>query len=328
MTAYRGKLHVAVMGGIGDVILSYALLDALERRYGRFRFYTNQPDTYRFYSEREADGDCADFVKLDQSDAPTCLVGIDTFSLVINRSKDARFQKLLDLNTKFIVEHQLQSYVEDRPFKDGIAADFMGGKGFTRSSLSAAMLGFHDLRFVRRRPKPLRTWLRRYVTIHDGFGTYHADNGATGCTKTWPRERWEELVGLLKAKYPDHAIVQLGHPSTARHVPGVDHSFIGTFSIADTFRILAHSKLHIDGDSGLTHAATSFGVPTVALFGPTPGGYFGYPQNVNLQSNACRPCYWSNDTWLERCPRGFRAPICMTTITPYQVLAGAEALIG
>ena len=51
---------------------------------------------------------------------------------------------------------------------------------------------------------------------------------------------------------------------------------------------------------------------SVVMFGPTPVGVFGYPQNINLEPVHCKACWFSTETWLVECPRHTSGPQCMS----------------
>ncbi|MEF8700396.1 MAG: glycosyltransferase family 9 protein [Candidatus Accumulibacter sp. UW20] len=155
---------------------------------------------------------------------------------------------------------------------------------------------------------------RRWMTVHDGFDTgSHIRPGEA--VKCWPLAHWTELIRRLKAAHPALRIVQIGGASS-RSIPGVDDCLIGTLRLGEALWLLKGSLLHIDGESGLVHAAHGLATPAVVLFGPTAAGFFAYPGNTNLDAKVCVPCWWSTPDWLGRCPRGLAEPVCMSAISP------------
>ena len=159
-----------------------------------------------------------------------------------------------------------------------------------------------------------------YITIHDGFDIHNSSIVSGRATKTWKWEHWNTLVRGLKLHRPDIDIIQLGS-STSRLIDGVDISLVNKTSIKEAFDVLSKSRLHIDGDSGLVHAATRLGVPCVVLWGPTPARFYGYEQNINIVSDVCpRACYGVKENWNDKCPIGYMSPECMDQISPEEVL--------
>ena len=159
-----------------------------------------------------------------------------------------------------------------------------------------------------------------YLTIHDGYDVQYHARVSGSSTKQWPISYWNELVRLIKEQYPQIKLTQVGS-KTGREITGVDECKLNQTTITECFNILRGSSLHIDGDSGLVHAATRMNTPCVVIFGPTPDYFYSYPQNINLRSSRCKEaCYWTKPEWMNKCPIGFSYPKCMSDITPDQVM--------
>lgn len=99
----------------------------------------------------------------------------------------------------------------------------------------------------------LPSFPRPYAVIHPF---------ASAAEKCWPAERFLELAGTLDAEP-----VFIGGP-------GDDLSLFAKYacaqgSLKETKRLLAGASLFIGNDSGPAHMAAAFGVPVVALFGPS-----------------------------------------------------------
>ncbi|HEX4085569.1 MAG TPA: glycosyltransferase family 9 protein [Chthoniobacteraceae bacterium] len=106
--------------------------------------------------------------------------------------------------------------------------------------------------------------------------------------KTWPADRWERLVPLLRS---DFDMVQLGDQTELR-LEGV-RSFGGQLSFRESMAVLSHARAHVGPDSFLMHAANGLGVPSVILFGGSrTAANLGYAGNINLYvPMPCGPCY-------------------------------------
>jgi SAM-dependent methyltransferase len=164
-----------------------------------------------------------------------------------------------------------------------------------------------------------------WITVHDGFDT-SARVRPGQSVKCWPIEHWSKLVHCLKAERPAVRIVQIGGTSS-RAIPGVDECLIGRIRFGEALWLLQGAQLHIDGESGLVHAAHALGTRSVVLFGPTDPAFFGYAGNINLSSDVCAPCWWSTPDWMTHCPRGLPQPACMSAITPASVKDAALACL-
>lgn len=156
-----------------------------------------------------------------------------------------------------------------------------------------------------------------WITVHDGFDT-SAQIGPGQAVKCWPLAYWAELVRSLKAARPELRVVQIGGASS-RPIAGVDECLIGNLRLGEALWLVQGAELHIDGESGLVHAAYALGTPSVVLFGPTDAAFFGYSANSNLDAGVCAPCWWSTPDWMARCPRGLAQPACMAAITAASV---------
>jgi hypothetical protein len=66
--------------------------------------------------------------------------------------------------------------------------------------------------------------------------------------------------------------------------------------------------------------AACLGTRSCVLFGPTDADYFGYPQNINMRPGCCGGCWWTTDSWMDQCPRGFASAPCMDSIPPEDVV--------
>ncbi len=301
-------------GGIGDVIVSIGIFNKLKERVPNLEAVTYHPHVYKFFQ-----GELSDTPN-PNNPCENVHFYMNHFGMLVNPHPD-----LLDfkrVNQEFIDHHKLQHYVNLHPLKDGISADIMGDKGFNRETLPAAMFGLSNVPFVRSRPESLGWFKEKYITVHDGFGAPLTLN-ISRATKTWDITHWNYLVTKIKEQYPEYKIIQIGG-ELSRRIKACDYRFLDSFSIDESFKILAHSSLHIDTDSGLVHAAHAFGVKSVVMFGSTPANYFGYKENINIQSPICKPCWWSTDTWVQECPRGYKVPSCMNAIFPDKVFSAVQ----
>ena len=74
--------------------------------------------------------------------------------------------------------------------------------------------------------------------------------------------------------------------------------------IRATAAVIAGAQLHVDIEGGLVYVARAGGTRSVVFFGPTPVATFGFPDNVNVCMERCRPCWWSREGWGAECPKG------------------------
>ena len=213
------------------------------------------------------------------------------------------------------VRKPIERYIVNHPNFDGAFADLAIKTGHKRYTYLHHMAGIDyggnkcPLSPLGEVPAEIRG--RPYLTIHDGWDNkFDFRMSVERPTKTLPSETWESFVMDFKALHKDILIVQIGG-AAGKKIPGVDFCFKGTLQLSESLAILSSSLLHVDTESGLVHIAASLGVRSVVLFGPTNIQWFGYPENVNVPPQLCGNCWWSTETWMEKCPANHAKPVCM-----------------
>ena len=97
--------------------------------------------------------------------------------------------------------------------------------------------------------------------------------------KEWRQQRFAELVRRLTGpdgRFAGHRLAVFGGPGERERAGPVIEALppervvdlVGRTDPALAAACLAHARLHVGLDSGLTHLAAAAGVPTLALFGP------------------------------------------------------------
>ncbi len=153
--------------------------------------------------------------------------------------------------------------------------------------------------------------------------------------KAWPYPRWS-AVGQLLCDELGARVVLTGAAGERRIANAIAAKIraprglepivaAGETSVGMLAALLQRTALFLSIDTGTMHIATALRVPTVALFGPTDPGHHGpygaAGQTVVLRSGApCSPCK-------KPVRKACRANVCMTDITPEQVVAAGRALL-
>ena len=127
-------------------------------------------------------------------------------------------------------------------------------------------------------------------------------------TKTWQKEKFAELILLLKEKYGLSAVLVGGEDTQEyngeiiRNLKKKDRGkdidlldLTGKIGLGDLCSVIKEASLFVGIDSGVMHMASCLDIPVVGLFGPTDPFYVG-PQNkksivVREDSMECVPCY-------------------------------------
>lgn len=159
--------------------------------------------------------------------------------------------------------------------------------------------------------------------------------GATHATKRWPAERFAELADRLAAAEPTTRFVLIGGEGdratldtirAATEAAIIDPFDVAALDVPALARALASLDLLISVDTGPAHLAAAFGVPVVAIFGPTSTvrwGPRGSAHRIASLRLDCSPC---SNMGGERCPRPDRAHACLHDLTVDQVLAAVKEL--
>jgi ADP-heptose:LPS heptosyltransferase len=165
----------------------------------------------------------------------------------------------------------------------------------------------------------------RVVTVNNS-GAYCED-----MTKSWTDTGWSKVVQHLKQR--GVYVVQIG-TGKERPIPGVSERFVG--SLHETVAIMKRSMFHVGIEGGFVHLGKALGHRSVVMFGPTPVPTFGYPENINLRSSFCSPCWWGSDwktlDWNKTCRLTGRhvseqTPQCMSALSPAVVIEAVDKLL-
>lgn len=249
---------------------------------------------------------------------------IGTNAEMLLRPQSRRLARCLEATAAHAEQHR--RLVDDLPYSTGDLARravYSNQRRATYLHFQANVAYGGDALLLPRAPDVLARYGlgdRSFVSIHNGFDPAFVTS--TGrATKCFPA--FDSVVRHLKRLRPDIHVVQLG-TSTSTPVAGVDTSLIGRTTLPEIASVISASRLHIDNDSGLVHIAASVGTPALAVFGPTDADYFAYPGHLTARASFCGGCWWTTESWMDQCPRGFPEAKCMTSHDP-QLLARAVA---
>ncbi|MGD2150111.1 MAG: glycosyltransferase family 9 protein [Desulfobacterales bacterium] len=153
-------------------------------------------------------------------------------------------------------------------------------------------------------------------------------------TKTWQKEKFAQLILLLKEKYGLYSVLVGGADNKTENnkiieileqkKPGKDVDILdltGKVDLACLCSVIKEATLFVGIDSGVMHMASSLNIPVVGLFGPTDPFYVG-PQNkksivVREESMECVPCYLKNCKHRD----------CMKNLSVSKVFDGCKELL-
>jgi ADP-heptose:LPS heptosyltransferase len=115
-------------------------------------------------------------------------------------------------------------------------------------------------------------------------------------SKTWPLERYRELVSRLARDRVAPVVVHAGpgeeHQVAAFRAPGSGAGVVSGLPLEEALALFKRARLLVTGDTGPMHCGAAVGTPVVALFGPTwpeRTGPWGPGHRVVQRSRAARP---------------------------------------
>lgn len=321
--------------GIGDLIIRKKFVNAVGEISDKIQIDIYAPLSREVFEAFYADCDfvnsyiqdggskyAANCNKYDIALQPSYIVGIDGIELDRIANKSERVADVFRKAQKSIYEYGLRPNPEYQKRIHYERSKFTGYNCITAFNYTG-ICNISDMiveiplntRFLKDFNK---LDLGKYITINYGNDFIRGNDGTNRIvSKQWPFIYFEKLTGLIKEQYPGLNIVQLGIKGVDK-IKGADYYILGEH-IEIVKYVLKNSILHIDIEGGLVHIATQLGTKCVVLFGPTPVFYFGYPENINIVSEACDYCLSLYDDQY-RCAKGYDRPECMFSITPEYVM--------
>ena len=152
--------------------------------------------------------------------------------------------------------------------------------------------------------------------------------------KCWDKENFVRLIERVGEVHPRARVVMFSGPSDVattdyivRHV-GLRVTVVAQPNLRPALAVLKQCRLFVSNDSAIMHLAAAFGVPVVALFGPTDWRHlhpWGVPHAVVRKGLPCMPCFTYSSRPL-RCVAGLDYA-CMREITVDEVLEAMRHLL-
>jgi ADP-heptose:LPS heptosyltransferase len=159
--------------------------------------------------------------------------------------------------------------------------------------------------------------------------------------RRWPADQYAELATNLLADYPDAALLITGAPgerleaealanrlnqNAAESAPNRVISIAGFTKLAELPALYTLASLMVTNDSGPSHFAAPFHLPSVVLYGPETKALYGAlnPNAILLfKGLACSPCVSPSNQRKSPCQDNQ----CMKQITVAEVLQAVHTLL-
>lgn len=158
--------------------------------------------------------------------------------------------------------------------------------------------------------------------------------------RRYPIHLFQALITELHQSRPGLTFYFTGSPQEANYVNQLvqslttmhiaAHGVAGEWTIQDLAAELSTASLFITGDSGPLHLAVHLHTPTMAIWGPTQPGQFGYEKkeamiNVTL-SLSCSPCFHHPQSRVAAFCAGRIS--CLADLQPSSIVRHALLLMG
>lgn len=258
-------LFIHKNGGIGDVLLSTAIIKALRRTHHRKIFLeTLFPELLQNNPDIVFSFDAENRVRLTRK--LYMFKGGWYLAKYMNRAGDKLFRS---------IHYQFPSH--NRHIIDGMADD-AGVTLLPEERRPWLYLTADEIH--------AQLWAHNCIVVQSSSSHYHTPN------KSWPVERMQHVVNQLNAA--GYKIVQLGANNDvplddARHMQG-------SCSLRASGAILANAQLFIGLEGGLMHLARAVETPAVIVYTEyTRPEETGYPENINLRDPLAKSGCWRRE---------------------------------
>lgn len=327
------NIAVCLYGGIGDMLINANFIYLLRQKIGyngiRIDVYTDRDnDTLNSIFDGTGLVNNVYTFALPKNSAYDLSMALSRIPL-LKKTKPKRILfacpelfEFLQLWEKDNVEKY--RFIDFRPCLDGVLNKYLLLKGYKRWNQFDVD---HKLGMTEQFPFklainiPEKEYLQelkvpaRFITIHRGVDSLIAANSV----KQWPQEYYNELIKMIRKKYPDMYIIQLGDSKNrCPEFDGINLNLTGKTNFEQLKVLLKYSALHIDSEGGMVHLRHALnGGKSVVLFGPTDPKIYGYTENINLVGHGCPGgCEWVNSYWQTSCSLYTEFPSCQYSLTP------------
>lgn len=325
-----------LQGGLGDILIAINYLVQLKTKFEKkIVFYATLPDEMKSAKKFIDDSGCiklADATLLNKS----WLLNIDLCRIPYVRAVD--FEKLKKISEPLYewareisdFNNKYPEYLKPGTVNDYLLTKFTQKVGRNRLS-QADVNNFINVKDVFKlkvsdEQKILKDYgfnKCQYITLQCGTGVYSGD---VISTREWPIDKFNELIKLIRQKYPNIKIIQIGSAKDLRMNADVD--LCGVTNFDEFLVILKNAALHIGGESGCVHMRHFMcAKPSVVLFGPTNKDFYGYSENLNISSEICQGCEWLHSAWQKHCCISGNKPVCMMKLKPEFVFKQLTTLL-
>ena len=328
------RVALAEGGGLGDALLDTQLLKTiseLNTKNIKIDFYCRSYklfDIYPFIDNAYPYSESIDKAKYD-------LILIGHRFMIIHHMCDDKVKEYSPIlfeyccDSRKLIEHDLSNNLNDNIISQ--YALLKGKNRIEQCNINDILpMDRYSSKYMSINPKELSVLKKynllgkKYIVLNREVDGKYDNNHP----KLWSLEKYNRLVKLIKQKYPDILIVQMGTSNSFGKLSLIDVDLVEKTNLEQCKIVLKYSLLLFASEGGLVHLKNFLYGKSVVIFGPTIPEIFGYEENINIRSNACpHTCEWVTDQWAEKCILGYQDPVCTRSIELTDVYEAIEKLL-
>jgi ADP-heptose:LPS heptosyltransferase len=294
-TTFEKVLVHKTSGGLGDVFYCIPALYLLKKVYNEVAFAV-EPRLVSFFKKN--------------------LEGITLIDETISKAFEKDYDKVIELGNYpaymggFKLPHAIKYTMHDKLGQHAIA-HYIDAVAKTHINLNGAV----KFPYFKRKPD----FDNPYYTVHAGAGVLR---------KTWAVENFAAIISKLHERYPHlkcKIIIGPGDPNPAFFLNDKSHVELITGDIEAVGEVFSAALFHIGNDSGISHIADAYNVPSVGIYGPTgPGAWGNFSEQHEIIWGKTGACDLKCDyEVLTRCENR----VCLSSINPGRVLGAVYKLL-
>ena len=336
-------LHLAFLlrGGIGDVVLNLAWMDALVELSAcpcSVDIYTNTPESCM----KPLCFSCPYVGKIHTLKEN---MDVSSFDAVFDVMQNPQLKSycgerlhrlsppLLDYARSLLAFQSSHSafYLDECQAMGLHYAEVMGNFRRGQADFNGA-LNLKDSAFTL---LPRLSWeeLARRFHLRPGYITLQREAGALSTSlKLWDAAKYTALLEALRRQRPSLPVVLLGREKNFPVPAGMEDQVTdlrGRTDFDEFMALVRHARLHIGCEGVVPHMRHYLrGGPSLVLFGPSCARMLGYPENEALSGTECpNGCEGILPVWQKVCLKGYGFCRSLEEITVEQVMARVRDLL-
>lgn len=337
-----GTLHLAFLlrGGIGDVVLNLAWMDALVSLAGCpccVDMYTNTPEACmkalcrscpyvnNLHSLKETIPFSSFDAVFDIMQLPQVKACCEERLTRLSRPFRHYVQRLLNFQSA-----HASFYLDENQAMSIHYADVMGTFRRGQADFDGS-LGLKDSDFTLL-PRLEYAEVSRRFSLRPGYVTLQREAGASAQSlKMWSTAKYSALLEALCREYPSVQFVVLGLEKNFPVPEGREQivDLRGRTGFDEFMTLVRHARLHIGCEGVVPHLRHYLrGGPSLVLYGPSCARMLSYPENIALSGSECpNGCEGILPSWQDVCLKGYDHCRSLEEITVEQVMEQVRPIL-